>query len=78
MTQDEYNAEMAERERLLNEIASLENSIRRAQIRQMELQGELDLLVENMDILANNVSVAGDASARRVNDGKARIGFAAK
>ena len=78
MTQDEYNAEMAERQRLLNEIASLENSIHRAQIRQMELQGELDLLVENMDILANNVSVAGDASARRVNDGKARISFAEK
>jgi len=78
MTQDEYNAEMAERQRLLNEIASLENSIQRAQIRQMELQGELDLLVENMDILANNVSVAGDASARRVNDGKARISFAEK
>lgn len=78
MTQEEYNAEMAERQRLLNEIASLENRIRNAQIRQAELQGELDLLVENMDILANNVSVVGDASAKRVNHGKQHIGFAEK
>ena len=74
MTQEEYNAEMAERQRLIDECNSLIAQINYEIERQAELQAELDTLVYNMGILANNISAAGNAAAARLQEGVSYTG----
>lgn len=55
MTEEEARAEAAEEERLLGEIARLQNQIERAIVENQSLQVELETLVHNVEILAGNV-----------------------
>lgn len=54
MTEEEARAEREEAERLMREIARLQNQIERAIIENQNLQVELSTLVENVEILAQN------------------------
>lgn len=74
MTQEEYNAEMAERQRLIDEINNLIAQINYESARQAELQAELDTLVYNMEILAGNIAAAGNAAAERLKQGVSYTG----
>lgn len=74
MTQEEYNAEMAERQRLIDEINNLIAQINYESARQAELQAELDTLVYNMGVLASNIAAAGNAAAARLKQGVSYTG----
>ena len=78
MTQEEYQAEMAERERLINEINRVTEQINRAKIIQAELQAELDTLVDNMGILSSNIASMGNTVVQRLSQGEQSIESAHK
>ena len=78
MAQEENNAELIERQRLVEEIDKLNEQIRNEYSRQEELQRELDALVYSMELLAGNITDAGNSAIESLEEGVSYTGNADK